>query len=79
MRARIVPPGSANTADLERYDRQRRLWQREQRAAVDRAGRVTFRWKAVKGRSQLRVQLHRFGLKTGFAAATSKPVSVNVP
>jgi plastocyanin len=76
--ARIVPPGSATMADLERYDGVRRRWVREDRRRVPASGRVAFRWVAVKGRSQLRVAIHRFGLKQGFDAVTSKPVRVSV-
>jgi plastocyanin len=78
VNARIMPAGAATAADLERYDKPRRRWVREERAFVTRAGNVTFRWKAVKGRVQLRVQINRAGLKAGFDPATSKPVAVNV-
>jgi plastocyanin len=78
VQARIVPPGAVTTADLERYDRARRRWVREDRRRIPASGRVAFRWEAVKGRSQLRVTVLRFGVKQGFAAVTSRPVLVNV-
>lgn len=78
VRGRLAPPGAVTTADLERYDSERRRWVRQDRRTVTKSGVVTFRWKAVKGRSQLRVQVQRFGLKQGFAPATSTPVTVTV-
>jgi plastocyanin len=78
VRGRIVPPGAVTMADLESYDRVRRRWVRADRRSVPRSGQVAFRWEAVKGRTQLRVAIHRFGVKQGFDAVTSKPVLVNV-
>jgi hypothetical protein len=43
---------------------------------VARNGSVAFKWKAVKGRSQLRVQVQRYALKPGFEPVASKPVAV---
>jgi plastocyanin len=74
--ARISPAGAANTADLERYDSERRRWVREDRRRVALSGAVSFRWKAVKGRSQLRLQVQRYALKPGFEPVTSKPIVV---
>jgi plastocyanin len=76
VRARIVPANAASSADLERYDRSRLRWVREDRRRVGPGGVVSFRWKAVKGRSQLRVVVHRFALKPGFDPGVSKPVVV---
>lgn len=76
IRGRILPAGSATAADLERYDTVRRRWVREDRRTVTRAGAVAFRWKAVKGRSRLRVQIQRYGVKPGFDPVTSPPVAV---
>ncbi|MGH3072191.1 MAG: cupredoxin domain-containing protein [Gaiellaceae bacterium] len=78
VRGRIAPAGVATAADLERYDAERRRWVREDRRKVGRSGAVSFRWKAVKGRQQLRVQVQRFALKPGFQPGTSKPVFVTV-
>jgi plastocyanin len=78
VRGRISPAGAATTADLERYDAARRRWVRQDRRNVSKAGVVAFRWKAVKGRSQLRVQVQRFALKPGFEPTTSRPISVSV-
>lgn len=76
IRGRVLPAGSATAADLERYDTVRRRWVREDRRSVTRAGAVSFRWKAVKGRSRLRVQIQRYGVKSGFDPVTSKPIVV---
>ncbi len=78
VRGRIKPPGAATTADLERYDTARRRWVRQDRRVVTKAGTVAFRWKAVKGRSQLRIQVQRYALKPGFEPVASKPVAVSV-
>ena len=78
VRGKVAPAGAATTADLERYDGQRRRWVRQDRRKVAANGSVSFRWKAVKGRSQLRVQVQRFGLKPGFEPTASRPVSVSV-
>lgn len=76
VRGVIRPAGAASTADLERYDADRKRWVREDRRRVPKSGRIAFRWEAVKGRSRLRIQLHRFGLKPGFAPVASRPVFV---
>jgi plastocyanin len=76
VRGRVLPGGAATTADLERYDKSRRRWVREDRRNVGRNGAVSFRWEAVKGRSQLRVNVQRYALKPGFEPVASKPVSV---
>jgi plastocyanin len=76
VRGRVLPAGSATAADLERYDAARRRWVREDRRKVARNGSVAFKWKAVKGRSQLRVQVQRYALKPGFEPVASKPVAV---
>lgn len=76
VRGRLAPPGAATTADLERYDSERRRWVRQDRRTVPRSGVVAFRWQAVKGRSRLRVQIHRYGVKRGFEPVTSKPIVV---
>jgi plastocyanin len=76
IRGRVLPAGSASVADLERYDTVRRRWVREDRRTVTRAGTVAFRWKAVKGRSRLRVQLQRYGMKPGYDPVASKPTTV---
>jgi plastocyanin len=78
VRGRIVPAGAATIADLESYDRDRRRWVREDRRRVNAKGNVSFRWEAVRGRTQLRLHVHRFGLRPGFAAVDGKPVVVNV-
>lgn len=78
VRGRIAPAGAAKTADLERYDGTRRRWVRQDRRQVSAKGIVSFRWKAVKGRSQLRVQVQRYALKPGFEPTTSRPVAVSV-
>ena len=74
---RISPAGAAKTADLERYDSARQRWVRQDRQRVKANGGVSFRWKAVKGRSQLRIQVQRYALKPGFEPATSRPVAVS--
>jgi plastocyanin len=79
VRGLIKPAGAAMTADLERYDADRKRWVRADRRRVPKSGKISFQWEAVKGRSRLRIQLHRFGLKPGFAAVASKPVAVRVP
>jgi hypothetical protein len=76
LRGRVLPAGSAIAADLERYDAERRRWVRVDRRKVARSGTVSFRWKAVKGRSQLRLQVQRYGLKPGFEPVASKPIAV---
>jgi plastocyanin len=76
VRGRVLPAGAAASADLERYDGARRRWVREDRRKVSASGAVSFRWKAVKGRSQLRVQVQRYALKPGFEPVASKPISV---
>jgi plastocyanin len=76
VRGRILPAGSATSADLERYDPDRRRWVREDRRKVAANGTVAFRWEAVKGRSQLRVQVQRYALRPGFEPVASKPVAV---
>lgn len=74
--ARVLPAGAATSADLERYDPDRRRWVRQDRRRVSGSGAVSFRWKAVKGRSQLRVQVQRYALRAGFEPVASKPVAV---
>jgi plastocyanin len=76
VRGRVLPARAATAADLERYDPDRRRWVREDRRRVSAAGAVSFRWKAVKGRSQLRVQVQRYALKPGFEPVASAPVAV---
>jgi plastocyanin len=76
VRGRIVPAGAATAADLERFDSDRRRWVQVDRRAVSKAGAVSFKWKVAKGRSQLRLQLHRYALAQGFAAGPSKPITV---
>jgi hypothetical protein len=76
VRARIAPATAASSADLERYDTARRRWTREDRRRVGPGGTVAFRWSAVKGRSLLRVQLFRVGMRTGFEPASTRPVAV---
>lgn len=76
VRARVLPARAAASADLERYDTARRRWVREDRRKVSASGAVAFRWEAVKGRSQLRMQVQRYALKPGFEPVASKPVSV---
>ena len=76
VRARIAPAGAASSADLERYDAGRRRWVREDRRRVGPGGTVAFRWSAVKGRSLLRVQLFRVGMRTGFEPASTRPIAV---
>ena len=78
VRGRVAPPGAVRTADLERYDSERRRWVRQERGTVTKSGSLAFRWKAVKGRSRLRVNVQRFGVVQGFAPATSKTVTVTV-
>lgn len=76
VRGRIAPPAAAISANLERYDSSRRRWVRVAGRRVDRAGNVAFRWRAMRGRSLLRVQLPRTGLRTGFEPASGIAVSV---
>jgi plastocyanin len=78
VRGKIAPAGAVTTADLERYDGARRRWVREDRRKVTKTGSVSFRWKPVKGRSSLRVQVQRYALKQGFESTASRPVSVTV-
>jgi plastocyanin len=76
VRVRVAPAGAAINADLERYDASRRRWVRADRRRLDRAGNASFRWRVVRGRSQLRVQLLRAGVRPGFESATGVAVSV---
>jgi plastocyanin len=76
VRGRVLPAGAAVSADLERYDPDRRRWVREDRRKVARNGVVSFRWEAVKGRSRLRMQVQRYALKPGYDPVASAPVAV---
>lgn len=78
VRARVQPAVAAATADLERYDTNRRRWLLEDRRKVGAGGIVSFRWESEKGRSQLRVVLRRYALRPGFEPVESKPVIVKV-
>jgi hypothetical protein len=72
----VNPASAATQADLQRLDPRRSRWISEQRRRVSRAGVATFRWKAVKGTTRLRVALLPLSLATGWAATESKPVTV---
>lgn len=76
VRSRILPAGAATSADLERYDPERKSWQRESTRSVSRSGLVTFRFKAEKGRTQLRISLRRSALEPGFTATVGRTMVV---
>jgi len=74
--ARILPAGAATSVDLESYDPERKSWVRESTKSVSKRGLVTFSFKAVKGRTRLRISLRRSGLEPGFVATLSRTMVV---
>jgi plastocyanin len=76
VRARIAPAAAAVVVDLERYDAARRRWLRVGRGRPTAAGAVTFRWRAERGRTLLRVQLLRTSVHRGFEPVKGAAVVV---
>jgi len=74
--ATITPGGAASMADLETYDADRKSWSHESSRKVSPSGKVTFVFKADKGRNRLRVTLKRWYLDPGFSPVVSKTLVV---
>ena len=72
-----LTPADAAEAHLERYDAQRKKWDRLSTRPVSHSGAVVFRWRAEKGRSLLRLRTTRADLEQGYVPAISRVVAVN--
>jgi plastocyanin len=75
VRARITPVGAAGSAELLRYDVNRRLWFLVDTRKISR-GVVQFRWTPVPGTTRLRVSLRRGDLRAGFDPSLSRSLRV---
>jgi plastocyanin len=73
---RITPVKSAIMVDLERFDPRRNRWGSELRQKVSATGRATFKWKALKGKTRLRVAVLPRSLAPGWASSASTPFTV---
>jgi plastocyanin len=73
---RVTPAKAATSLDLERYDPRRRRWFTQAKGRVRASGGVTFKWKATKGVSRLRVAVKPLSLSGGWAPAASTFVTV---
>ena len=72
----IAPADAAKTVELLRYNAKRETWERVDTEPVSRSGAVTFRWKAEKGRSLLRLGVGRADLQLSYEPARSRWVAV---
>ena len=73
---RLAPAGVVQRVRLDRYDAQRKEWDRVSTKPVTQSGAVAFRWSAEKGRSLLRLSINRADLKPGYVPATSRTAVV---
>ena len=74
---RLAPADAARRVHLDRYNAQRKRWDRLSTKPVANSGAVVFRWRAVKGRSLLRLSVTRADLQPGYVPTVSRPVAVN--
>lgn len=73
---RLAPADAARSVHLDRYNAQRKEWDRVSTKPFSRSGVVAFRWTTEKGRSLLRLRITRAGLKAGYVPTTSRSVAV---
>jgi plastocyanin len=73
----LTPADAAKRAHLERYDAQRKKWDRLSTRLVSHSGAVVFRWRAEQGRSLLRLRTTRADLEPGYVPTISRVVAVN--
>ena len=73
---RVAPASAVTMLDLQRLGPRHGRWLTEARKQMGRNGEVTFRWKALKGPTRLRVAARPLGLRSGWSEAFSKPVVV---
>jgi hypothetical protein len=74
--ARVNPPHAATALDLQRFNPQRVRWHTDGRLKTSASGAVTFRWKAVQGRTRLRVAVQNLALRDGWAETISPSVTI---
>ncbi len=74
--ARVTPGNAATEIHLQRLDARHGRWLTDLRKKTAKDGRVTFKWKAVKGATRLRLAVRPLVLRTGWVEATSRPVTV---
>lgn len=73
---RVAPASAVTMLDLQRLGPRHGRWLTEVRKQMGRNGQVTFRWKALKGPTRLRIAVRPLGLRSGWSEAFSKPVVV---
>ena len=76
LRARLRPGAAASSANLERYDTERKRWLRLRTARVPGTGVAVFSFRATKGPVRYRVVVPRASVRPGFLPVTSKTVTV---
>ena len=72
MTGQLTPADAAKRVHLERYDAQRKKWDRLSTRPVSHSGAVVFRWRAEKGRSLLRLSVARADLQPGYVPTISR-------
>ncbi len=76
VKGRLAPADAASKVHLDRYNAERKEWDRVSTKPFSRSGAVTFRWTTEKGRSLLRLRVTRSGLKAGYVPTASRSVAV---
>ena len=73
--AQVTPARAATMIHLQRLEPRHGRWLTDLRKTA-KGGRVTFSWKAVAGPTRLRLAVRPLVLRTGWAEAVSRPVTV---
>jgi hypothetical protein len=73
---RLAPADAARRVHLDRYDAERKKWDRVSTRALSHSGTVAFRWRTEKGRSLLRLRTTRADLQPGYLPTSSRSVAV---
>ena len=74
--ARVTPAHAATMVDLQRLDPRHSRWLTDARKRTTAKGQATFRWKALPGRTRLRIAVRPLGLRAGWSETFSATVTV---